>query len=343
MTRNVFHLVSLIVLLIAWWGYTPLRAQTEDTQSFTFDPENISKELREQLLLPIYFGEDISLERILLYDKYTLKDTYTYNKKRRQIQWAQIRSKLALVENMLEGSFQWGVLQNYKNLKGKAPQPKNARIEGKSVFDSLGVERYQAIPLYTEEDLELPLLYARDGWIALNKGLENDYYRVHPIELDREFLVPRAYFTPLADSTFFQHVIFIDRKRQYIVTTERLSPQQWAIRSVNPSTTGIQKPPYSQETPLGMFLLQGKREKMRYLKDGSQTEIAGFAPYACRFTGGAYVHGVPSVVPKEEITEYSSSLGTRPLSHMCVRTPSSHAFFIYKWAPYLQTIIFVIE
>lgn len=342
MKKNTSSILLTLLLHIGLCLHTPLQAQT-DTQDFNFDPEKISKEEKELLLLPVHFAEDISLERILLYDKYTLKDTYTYNKTRRQIQWAQIRSKLALVENMQEGSFQWGVLQNYKNLKGKAPHPKNPRIEGKKVFDSLGIERYQAIPLYEEEDLEQPLLYARDGWIAINKGLENDYYRVYPLELEREFLVPRTYFKPLPDRVSFHHAIFIDRKRQYIVTLERIKPLQWAIRSVNPSTTGRNKPPYSQETPIGMFLLQGKKEKMSYLKDGSHTEIAGFAPYACRFSGGAYVHGVPSVRPKESITEYSSSLGTRPLSHMCVRTPSSHALFIFKWAPWERTIIFVIE
>lgn len=332
-------LCSLSMLL---WGYSYLNAQTE-TQDFIFDSEGITEEIRAKSIIPIHLAKDITLKRELLYNKYTLKDTYTYGKKRRQIQWGQIRSKLALVENMLEGSFQWGVVQNYKNLKGKAPHPRNARIEGKNVFDSLGVERYQAIPLYEEFDLELPQLYARDGWIALNKGLENEHYRIYPIELKREFLVPKEYFNPLPDTVAFDHVLFIDRKRQYIVTVERTAPQKWSIRSVNPSTTGMNKPPYSQETPLGMFLLQGKREKMIYLKDGSNTEIGGFAPYASRFTGGAYVHGVPTVHPGEEIIEYSSSLGTRPLSHMCVRTPSSHAAFIYGWAPTRGTIIFVIE
>lgn len=35
---------------------------------------------------------------------------------------------------------------------------------------------------------------------------------------------------------------------------------------------------------------------MIYLKDGSP-EVAGYAPYASRFTDGAYIHGVPVQLP----------------------------------------------
>lgn len=59
----------------------------------------------------------------------------------------------------------------------------------------------------------------------------------------------------------------------------------------NPATTGMHAPPYAQETPLGMYLLQQKKTRMVFLKDGS-AETGGYAPYASRFTNGAYIHGV---------------------------------------------------
>ena len=65
---------------------------------------------------------------------------------------------------------------------------------------------------------------------------------------------------------------------------------------MNPSTTGRHLPPYAQETPLGMFVLQEKKVKMVFLKDGSK-ETGGYAPYASRFTDGAYIHGVPVNAP----------------------------------------------
>ena len=111
---------------------------------------------------------------------------------------------------------------------------------------------------------------------------------------------------------------------------------------MNPATTGRHAPPYAQETPLGVFLLQEKKKQMLFLKDGS-TELGGEAPFASRFTNGAYIHGVPTNLPQTGIIEYSWSLGTVPKSHMCVRNATSHAQFIYEWAPTERTLIVVIE
>ena len=111
---------------------------------------------------------------------------------------------------------------------------------------------------------------------------------------------------------------------------------------MNPITSGLHRPPYAQETPLGIFLIQEKKQKMIYHEDGS-TEIGGFAPWASRFTNGAYLHGIPVNVPRTALIEYSPSLGTTPRSHMCVRNATSHAKFIYEWAPEEKTIVFVLE
>ena len=100
--------------------------------------------------------------------------------------------------------------------------------------------------------------------------------------------------------------------------------------------------PYAQETPLGMYVLQEKKSRMIYLVDGSK-ETGGFAPYANRFTNGAYIHGVPVNAPRKSLIEYSPSLGTTPRSHMCVRNATSHAQFVYDWAPVNETIVFVLE
>ena len=95
-------------------------------------------------------------------------------------------------------------------------------------------------------------------------------------------------------------------------------------------------------TPLGIFLLQQKKPKMVYHKDGT-TENGGFAPWASRFTNGGYIHGVPVNLPRTKQIEYSPSLGTIPRSHMCVRNATSHAKFIYDWAPTEESLVIVIE
>ncbi len=87
----------------------------------------------------------------------------------------------------------------------------------------------------------------------------------------------------LADSNpVFNHVIFVDRLDQNIATLERMDKGEWKIRSMNPATTGRHAPPYAQETPLGMYLLQQKKSRMVFLKDGSAA-TGGYAPYASRF------------------------------------------------------------
>ena len=66
-----------------------------------------------------------------------------------------------------------------------------------------------------------------------------------------------------------------------------------------------------------MFVLQEKKTKMIFLKDGSAA-TGGFAPYASRFNNGGYIHGVPTNAPATGIIEYSYTLGTiPPLTYVC--------------------------
>ena len=111
----------------------------------------------------------------------------------------------------------------------------------------------------------------------------------------------------------FSKVIFVDRTDQNIATLEKVGTV-WYVRSMNPATTGLHNPPYQQETPLGVYVIQEHKPKMYYLRDGS-SEIAGFAPWASRFTRGGYIHGVPLNNPKateKNYIEFSPTLGTTP-------------------------------
>ena len=91
-----------------------------------------------------------------------------------------------------------------------------------------------------------------------------------------------------------------------------------------------------------MFVVQQKKSRMVFLKDGSAA-TGGYAPYASRFTNGAYIHGVPVNVPRTAMIEYSWSLGTTPRSHMCVRNATSHSKFIFDNMPAEATLTVVIE
>lgn len=262
---------------------------------------------------------DIILAKELLFDKYTLKDEYPYQDTVRSFKWDAIRKCLAFIENLQYDANRWAIFQNYKNVNREAPLVrKYTQNVYRRIADTLGVERYQSVPLYLPSDTLVPERYGRDGALVSFLGETGSFYRVSPVSIEGEWWVPRRYVKLLSDSTQFNHVVVVDRGDQNIATLERLEEGTWAIRSMNPATTGMHRPPYAQETPLGMFVVQQKKSRMVFLKDGSAA-TGGYAPYASRFTNGAYIHGVPVNVPRTAMIEYSWSLGTTPRSHMCAQ------------------------
>ena len=285
----------------------------------------------------------VVIEKALAYDRYTLEDLYPYKDTTRNFQWDKIRRLLEYLESLESGHSAWAVFQNKANINGEAPAVRNWHRDAyKLVADSAGVSRYQSVPLYLPGDTVTPERYGRDGSLVKYKGEAGSYYLVENSNFAGEWLTPKRYLKLIPDSiTVFDKAVFVDRHNQNIATLER-SGGKWLVRSMNPATTGLHNPPYGHETPLGIFVVQEKKQRMVYLKDGS-TETGGFAPWASRFSSGGYIHGVPVNVPGTQIIEFSPSLGTTPRSHMCVRNASSHAKFIYDWAPVFQSLVFVFE
>lgn len=284
---------------------------------------------------------EVVIKKELLYDKHTLADTFPYQKTFRVFQWSNIHQKLVSIESMQQNPINWGTLQNYKNENKAAPVVKHARNdEYHVIIDSLNTERDQSAPLYALTDTITPVLYGIDG--SLVKIIEhgNSFSTIEMMDIDGSWLVPSKYLKPL-DNTIFNKVIAIDKTNQNIATLEK-SDAVWLVRSMNPVTTGRHNPPYQKETPSGTFVVQEKKPEIEYYVDGT-TEIGGYAPYATRFSRGAYTHGIPVNLPETAMIEYSPTLGTVPRSHMCVRNATSHAEFIQSWAPIYETIVFVFE
>lgn len=273
-----------------------------------------------------------------------LEDTYPYKDTVRYFQWNKIKEHLALLENtQRKAPIQWGILQNYKNRNGEAPLVRKYQRDAyRRIADTLGIERYQAVPLFLLNDTLTPERYGQDGELVRVLTNDGNFIKVAPIFVGDEWLVPKKYIKFISDTIVFNKAIMVDRKNQNIATLERISKGSWTVRSMNPATTGRHLPPYAQETPLGIFVLQEKKARMVFLKDGSQ-ETGGFAPFASRFSDGGYIHGIPVNEPQKTLIEYSPSLGTTPRSHMCVRNATSHAKFIFEWAPVNETIVFVLE
>ncbi|MGL4779660.1 MAG: L,D-transpeptidase [Bacteroidales bacterium] len=307
---------------------------------------NTKRSFRKSAFLVLTIGafttvNSATIKKDLTFTKYTLADTTYVGKKMHIIQWNKIDSVLNEVESFEDSNSKFGVLTNYKNIKGIAPIVENHSIDKyHEIQDAYGYERDQAIPLYNSADLKTAVRYAHDGtWVGIAKTENNASY-CNIITPHGSWYIPDKYIKPI-DATKFTKVIVIDRLNQNIVTLEE-QDNTWYVRSINPATTGLDNPPYKKATPLGYFVLQAKEEKMVYNKDKG-TGVAGYAPFANRFSGGAYIHGVPVELPATALIEYSPTLGTSPRSHMCVRNATSHAKFIYDWAPVDATIIVVID
>ena len=149
-------------------------------------------------------ADDVTLTKDLLYDTYTLEDTYPYKDTVRSFKWDVIRNCLAYIENMQRDSVQWVVLQNYKNMNREAPLVRNfVRNTYRRVADTLGVERYQSVPLYLPGDTLVPERYGRDGTLACLRGMEGGFDRIFPITLEVECLVPRRSLKRLDDLSLY--------------------------------------------------------------------------------------------------------------------------------------------
>lgn len=334
--------IASIFLAACLFVFDSCTHKAEKTETDT----SASKELQKKdSVRPINtVSVKIEIEKDLLYDKHTLADDYPYKDTIRQFQWEKIRERLRLLEAIQKESTQWAILQNYKNLNGEAPLVRTYRRNSyKRIADTLGIERYQGIPFYLPKDTLTPERYGQDGtlvrWIGATEGTK--FAKIETVDNPSVWMVPNKYLKLLPDTVSFHKTIFVDRKNQNITTLQQ-DGDKWLVRSMNPATTGQHKPPYAQETPLGIFMIQEKKSKMIYLADGSK-ETGGFAPYASRFTNGGYIHGVPVNAPRTALIEYSPSLGTTPRSHMCVRNATSHAKFVYDWAPTNEAVVFVFD
>ncbi|MDR2085383.1 MAG: L,D-transpeptidase [Bacteroidales bacterium] len=286
--------------------------------------------------------DDILIEKDFTYDKYTLDDVYPYKDKTREFQWDKIKENLVLLENFQNKPAVWGVLQNRHDVNGRPPLTAEYQTnEYKEITDMYGIQQYEGIPLYLDKNTKIPERYGDDGTLVKIISNDEDSLNVSTLFFEGDWIVPSKYVHIIPDTMTFSRVVFVDRTNQNIATLEKVDTK-WLVRSMNPATTGLHKPPLMYPTPLGIFVIQEKKPEMHYYVDGT-TEIGGYAPYASRFSNGGYIHGVPVNLPATEMIEYGSTLGTTPRSHMCVRNATSHAKFVYEWGILYHCLVFVID
>lgn len=315
------------------------KTNTETSQDGTYAEDVTQVEIEKE---PEFTRDMIVVKKDLQYDQHTLEDSYPYKDTTRMFQWEKIKDNLFFLDSIQQESATWAVVQNYKNMNGEAPLIREwHRDDHNLVADKYGVARYQSVPLFLTHDRDTAERYCRDGSLVKFIRDTADFALISTVWFEGDWLIPTKYLKIIGDTVAFNHVVMVDRENQNIATLEKVD-SVWYVRSMNPATTGLDNPPYGHDTPLGMFVIQEKKPKMVYLKDGSSA-VGGFAPNASRFTNGAYIHGVPVNAPRTQTIEYSQTLGTTPRSHMCVRNATSHAKFVYDWAPTMKSIVFVLE
>ncbi|MGI6679579.1 MAG: L,D-transpeptidase [Dehalobacterium sp.] len=232
-------------------------------------------------------------------------------------------------------------IRNYKNYYGDPPK------KGEAAVDEFGYRFYHSAPAYEQADTSAGFRYIPDGILVRLLGETDDFYHINVPTFGGDYYVPKQYLDPSVTLRALNHVVVVDRTQQnqaaFSVDDKGLNLVSYTL-----STTGLPGD-YSFETTLGSFKAIEKKDRFEYLQKGT-SEIGGYAPYAIRFTGGAYIHGVPVAYVEEGgekvdpgPTEYLHTIGTYPRSNMCVRNFTSHARFLYQWMDHENGAVIVIE
>ncbi len=262
-------------------------------------------------------------------------------------------------------------INNVRDTSGRAP-----KFKGKQDFDAYGIPRYQAAPAYTSmAKNNSEMRYMQDGLLVSIEGEVNGMYKVRSYDYPGNYYVPKQFISKKNEITDLTQVLAIDLPNQNEITFE-YRDGQWYVVSYSYATTGAVAK-YKEATIPGSYKIIQKKDQFLYIHDVKKY-IDGYAPYALRFNGGAFIHGVPvgfihekkDVVIKPAVLdefgnviekavtekrvvegkytvpphiEYSRSLGTIPLSHKCVRNITSHAKFLYELMNLQQSSIVVFD
>ena len=280
--------------------------------------------------------------RVVFENNGEIKEGYVHSSEGvpRTFQFDKMQSEIEdLLKLLQKGELHF--IRNYKNYNGASPY-----IDDENV-DKYGFRHTHSAPAYEEADVNSTFRYIPDGILVRILKEEKDFYYLDVPTFGGKYYVPKQYIDVRESLKKLKKVIVVDRNQQNEATFEIRKNQLYLI-SYTLATTG-HKAEYSFVTTLGFYKTLEKKDRFQYLKKGT-SEIAGYAPYAIRFTGGAYTHGVPVAYIEENgekkdpgEVEYLHTIGTFPRSSMCVRNFTSHAKFMYDWIDLENGAVIVIE
>ena len=168
---------------------------------------------------------------------------------------------------------------------------------------------------------------------------ETDKYIKVKIDVydDKEYYLQKSNKKLLKDSGIKEEVsrfIYVDRHSQNEMIIEKnKDTNSWNVVTSSFVTTG-KDGNGSYATPYGVFHVAYSKPVMQYT--GSAGTVVGDAKNAVRFSGGGYMHSIPSLFePKETRNQRKAAtakkIGTYPESHKCIRHYDDQIKFIYDW------------
>lgn len=279
---------------------------------------------------------------VLFLEENELKPGYIHSSSGvlRRYRFDEMQDAVQELINELEGGA-LSYIRNYKNINGDPPK------KGDAFVDAYGYRSYHSAPAYLEPSTNSDFRYIPDGMLVRILEEMDDLYHIDVPTFGSDFYVPKNYIDTNETLNQLKHVIVVDRSQQNQAAFE-ISNDELNLISYTLSTTGVTGE-RSYETTLGSYKTMEKKDSFYYLGSGAQG-IAGYAPYAIRFTGGAYIHGVPVAYVTQNgetqdpgLNEYLHTIGTLPRSSMCVRNYTSHAEFLYNWMDIDNGAVIVIE
>ena len=168
---------------------------------------------------------------------------------------------------------------------------------------------------------------------------ETDKYIKVKIDVydDKEYYLQKSNKKLLKDSGIKEEIsrfIYVDRHSQNEMIIEKnKGSNSWNVVTSSFVTTG-KDGNGSYATPYGVFHVAYSKPVMQYT--GSAGTVVGDAKNAVRFSGGGYMHSIPSLFEPKNTREQrkkatAAKIGTYPESHKCIRHYDDQIKFIYDW------------
>ena len=265
---------------------------------------------------------------------------------KRGFYWNEISNRINMINSFIEESN-----KNNRDLYvilAYVPLSKNYF----SPVDKFGNRSTQSIKAYTNKNLEGEYINIPDQSLFRKLSETSEY-----VELETPFYGGPYYIKN--NNKFYKKVTLNDKINKYIavdtssqseVAVERnIESNKYEVITYSFVTTGKDNGYSSYDTPHGVFMVAHTRTYMMFTRNLKSTEniktipkrllagqdqvVAGEAPYAIRFSGGAYLHGVPGPIGASSASKWytASRIGTYKESHKCVRHYDDQIKFLFEW------------